>query len=69
MTVEVESEALLGVVHAHICTRPTLGQKESLRWIQGSRVAGKLLGGAARLVVVGDRESDICPHFAGVPWG
>ena len=79
VAVDVESEAVLGVVHAHIWTRPTeetaarrsrtIEEKESFRWIQGSTVAGKLLCGAAQLIVVGDRESDIYSQFARVPMG
>ena len=79
VAVDVESEAVLGVVHAHIWTRPTeetaarrsrrIEEKESFRWIQGSTVAGKLLCGAAQLIIVGDRESDIYSQFARVPMG
>jgi hypothetical protein len=79
VAVDVESEAVLGVVHAHIWTRPTeemaarrsrtIEDKESFRWIQGSAVAGKLLCAAAQLIVVGGRESDIYSQFARVPMG
>ena len=79
VAVDVETEAVLGLVHAYIWTRPieqkaarrsrTIEHKESFRWIQGSTVAGKRLGTAAQVIIVGDRESDIYSQFARVPPG
>jgi len=70
---------VLGVVYADIWTRPAeqaserrarpIEDKESFRWIQATAAAADLLGGAAQLIVVGDRESDIYSQFARVPPG
>jgi hypothetical protein len=79
VAVDIDDEALLGVVHAHIWTRPTkrvparrsraIEEKESIRWIEASAVAGDLLGGAAQLIIVGDREFDIYSQFVRLPPG
>jgi len=79
VAVDVEDEAVLGVVHARIWTRPTkqaatskprsIEDKESFRWIEGSTVAGERLRGAAQVIIVGDRESDIYSQFARTPPG
>jgi Transposase DDE domain len=77
VAIDVTDEALLGVVHAHVWTRSVkpvtarrgrpLEEKESMRWIEGTAVAGELLGGAAQLIVLGDREFDIYAQFVRVP--
>lgn len=77
VAVDVEEEAVLGLVDARIWTRgeepapPRRGRaiedKESLRWIEGTRAAADALAGAAELVVVADREGDIYSHFARCP--
>ena len=79
VAVDVDDEALLGVVDAHIWTRSStpavarrkraIEDKESFRWIRATAVAGDLLGGAAQLIVIGDREFDIYSQFARVPPG
>src|ERR1700682_1495024 len=56
VAIDAEDEALLGVVHARIWTRssepvaarrePRIGEKESMRWIEGAGNAGGRLGGA-----------------------
>jgi hypothetical protein len=79
VAVDVETEAVLGVVHAHIWTRPfeqapatrsrAIEDKESFRWIEGSTVAGKQLYETAQLIIVGDRESDIYSQFCRTPPG
>jgi len=79
VAVDADEEALLGVVHARIWTRPAkraparrsraIEDKESIRWIEASAVAGDLLGGAAQLIIVGDREFDIYSQFVRRPPG
>jgi len=79
IAVDADNEAVLGVVHAHIWTRPPeqaterrarpIEDKESFRWIKGTAVAADLLGSAAQLIVVGDREADIYSQFVRVPPG
>jgi Transposase DDE domain len=79
VAIDVDSEALLGVVHANIWTRPikkvaargsrAIEDKESFRWIEASAVAGDLLSSTAQLIIVGDRESDIYAQFARIPLG
>jgi hypothetical protein len=79
VAIDADDEALLGVVHARIWTRsnePTpprrgrrIEHKESFRWIEGTAMAADLLGGAAQLIVLGDREFDIYSQFARVPPG
>jgi hypothetical protein len=79
VAVDVETEAVLGVVHAHIWTRPVeqaadarsraIEDKESFRWIKGSTVAGERLDETAQLIIVGDRESYIYSQFSRTRWG
>jgi hypothetical protein len=79
VAIDVDEEALLGVVHARIWTRPakrasarrlrTIEDKESMRWIEATAVAGDVLSGAAQLIVVGDREFDIYSQFVRRPPG
>jgi len=77
VAIDAVDESLLGVVHAHIWTRsfepvaarrkrPT-GEKESMRWIDGTDAAARWLDGAAQLIVLGDREFDIYAQFVRVP--
>jgi hypothetical protein len=77
VAVDADEEDLLGIVHAHIWTRsgkPTrarrsraIEDKESIRWLEATAVAGDLLSGAAQLIVVGDREFDIYSQFVRRP--
>jgi IS4 transposase len=46
-----------------------LEDKESKRWLEGCQTAASMLGEAARIVVVGDRESDIYQIFTRKPSG
>ncbi len=67
---------MVGLVGAEIWTRPegraedrkkrAADEKESRRWLAGAETASRL-DGAARIVVVGDRESDIYALFAERP--
>ena len=77
VAVDIEDEALVGLVHAHIWTRPSkraparrsqrIEHKESIRWIDATAAAAKLLDNAAQLIVVGDREFDIYSQFVRRP--
>jgi hypothetical protein len=79
VAIDVDDETLLGVVHAHIWTRPPekvenhkqrpIENKESMRWLEGTAAAGDVLKDAAQLIVLGDREFDIYAQFARVPPG
>lgn len=79
VAIDVEDEALLGVLHAQIWTRAneratarrsrSIEDKESIRWLKATTAAGNLLGGAEQLIIVGDREFDIYSQFARRPTG
>jgi hypothetical protein len=79
VAVDVESEAVLGVVGARIWTRGPepvarrasrpIEAKESRRWTEGAQMAAERLAGAAQVVVVADQEADIYSHFARRPPG
>ncbi|MGH6938999.1 IS4 family transposase [Hypericibacter sp.] len=79
IAVDVESEAVVGLVDAAIWTRGrepaeprrrrASGEKESARWLAGCASAAETLSGAAQVTMVADRESDIYPLFAGKPAG
>jgi Transposase DDE domain len=77
VAIDIEDEALLGVVHAQIWTRtgkPTtqrrsrpIEEKESIRWIEATAAAADVLSSAAQLIIVGDRECDIYSQFVRRP--
>jgi len=78
IAVDIASEALIGLVDAEIWTRPKrkpkrdsrhFEEKESARWLAGPRIAAERLAGAASIVMVSDRESDIYEVFAERPAG
>jgi len=79
VAVDIEEEAVLGLVGARIWTRdaepvePRAGRviedKESMRWIEGAQTASDRLAGAAQVVVAGDQEADIWACFARRPSG
>lgn len=79
VAVDADKEDLLGIVHARIWTRSTepvrarrsraIEERESIRWIEATALAGDLLSGAAQLIVVGDREFDIYSQFVRRPPG
>jgi hypothetical protein len=82
IAVDIESEAVLGVLGAEIWSRPAepdgvrcrprreraLEQKESCRWLRGVTAAAQLRETPQR-IVIGDRESDIYAVFARCPAG
>lgn len=77
VAVDADAEDLLGIVHARIWTRSdkpatprrarAIEDKESMRWLEATAVAGDRLSGAAQLIVVGDREFDIYSQFVRRP--
>jgi len=79
VAVDIEDEAVLGLAGAQIWTRGpepvtsrksrALEEKESRRWIEGSKAAAERLAGAALVVVACDQEGDIWAHFARRPQG
>jgi hypothetical protein len=74
VAIDSETEAVLGLLDAHIWTRDDAAktaprreraiEEESIRWLRGVERAGELLVDAASVVVVGDRENDIYSCFA-----
>jgi hypothetical protein len=80
VAIDSETEAVLGLLDAHIWTRGdeieaaprrkrAIEDKESIRWLRGVERTAELLTDAASAVVVGDRESDIYSCFARRPVG
>ena len=80
VVIDSETEAVLGLLDAHIWTRDEAAKmaprrrrafedKESIRWLRGAERAAELTTQAACVVVVGDRESDIYGCFARRPAG
>jgi hypothetical protein len=77
LAVDAATCGVLGLVDAKVWNRsagrakarrarPT-AQKESQRWLDGTRRAGEVLAAAASITGVSDRESDIYEHFARRP--
>jgi hypothetical protein len=74
IAVDVESEAMIGLVDATIWTRAGKGhggfgnrrfaEKESERWLLSCKAAARVLRNSASLTMVADRESDVFPLFA-----
>lgn len=77
IAIDVESEAVVGLVDADIWTRSSdrvtsrrgraIEDKESMRWLSGNQAAAGVLSEAAGLTMVADRESDIYQLFARKP--
>lgn len=77
IAVDVETEAVVGLVDAAIWTRSRarkaerrdrpFEEKESARWHAGCQAAAALLCEASSVTMVADRESDIYPLFARKP--
>jgi len=77
IAVDVETEAVVGLVDAAIWTRSTrrkaerrdrpFEEKESARWHAGCEAAAAILNEASAVTMVSDRESDIYPLFARRP--
>ena len=79
IAIDAQEAAVLGLVAARIWTRgehPTpehhgraFETKESVRWLEGIEQAAARCAGAAGVIAVGDRESDIFEVFARKPAG
>ena len=77
LAVDAGSGAVLGLLDTKVWNRTggkvrhrrsrTTQQKESQRWLDGTRRAAEMLAGAASITGVSDRESDIYEHFALCP--
>ena len=77
LVVDGESGICLGLLSGQIWTRAgrrtlshdrrALSDKESRRWIETANAAKPVLGGAAMVTAIGDRESDIFAAYASVP--
>lgn len=80
VVVDADEEVVLGLAGARIWTREAgkvaarsdraAEDKESARWLEGSQTAAAaLVGHAAQVIGVCDREGDVWSHFAHVPPG
>lgn len=79
VAVDADREDLIGVVGAHIWTRPPgkrkwrqmqpVEAKETVRWIDGAERADAVLQDTAQVVTVEDREGDFYARLARVPKG
>ncbi len=79
IAIDLETEAVVGLVDAAIWTRPKqrakprrdrpLEDKESMRWLNGCQAAAASLQQTASLTMVADRESDIYQLFTRKPAG
>jgi hypothetical protein len=77
IAIDVESEAVVGLVDAEIWTRSAdrvtsrrgraIEDKESMRWLSGCQAAASVLSEATEVTMVADRESDIYLLFARKP--
>jgi hypothetical protein len=77
IAIDVESEAVVGLVDAEIWTRSrqaiaprrhrAIEDRESMRWLSGGQAAASVLSEAAAVTMVADRESDIYQLFARKP--
>lgn len=77
VAVDADDEAMLGLVAAQIWTRApgkvsdhksrAIEDRESARWLEGTRAAAEALGQASQVIMVADREGDIWSHFAHCP--
>lgn len=80
VVVDADEGAVLGLAGAQIWTRQAdkvearqarpAEDKESARWLEGSRAAAAVLvGHAAQVIGVADREGDVWSHFVNAPPG
>jgi hypothetical protein len=77
LAIDANSGAVIGLADAKVRNRSggkvksrrsrATADKESQRWIDGTRRAGEILAAASSITGVSDRESDIYEHFASRP--
>lgn len=78
LAVDAESRACLGILSAHMWTRPKkskrkkkgrslIEERESLRWINVAQAARSQLPKETIVTVIGDRDSDIYEEYDRVP--
>lgn len=77
IAVDAQDDTLYGLVHAIGLERSggkranrhskSVSEKESQRWLDCADHAGRVLAGAARITIMGDRESDIFALYANRP--
>jgi DDE family transposase len=77
LAVDADTGALLGLASMEVWNRSggpvtarrrrATAAKESQRWVEGARQAGEVLGSAASITAVSDRESDFYELFAQRP--
>jgi len=77
MALDGDDGAILGPIDGQFLTRTQgksgtqrerlIEDKESYRWLEGAKAAGIVCAGAARVTVIGDRESDIFEMFTRRP--
>jgi hypothetical protein len=77
VAIDADEETMLGLAGAQIWTRDANKvkdrhtrapeDKESIRWLEGTRTAAKVLDQATQVIVVSDQEGDIWHHFAHRP--
>ena len=77
IAIDADNAGVLGLVDAQVWNRTggkvkhrrsrTTEQKESYRWLAGTKRAATVLAEAASITGVSDRESDIYEHFADCP--
>lgn len=79
VAVDADDEAVLGLAAARIWSRAAgkvsdrhgraCEDRESARWLEGTRAAAEVLGQSTQIIGVADREGDIWSHFAQRPEG
>jgi Transposase DDE domain len=77
VAVDADDEAVLGLAAARLWTRAgdkvsdrhgrAVDDKESARWLDGTRAAAEALDQAAQVIGVADREGDVWSHFVHRP--
>lgn len=77
LCIDAETDQCLGIAAGRVWTRAQgkvadrkgrlIADKESVRWLEEGEAAKQALCEAAHVTLIGDRESDIFEHWAGLP--